>query len=209
MDCPICAKALLDGFVYDWRFSKFRQRFHGSSSKERPGSQFVVFTQNHDQVANALAGRRPITLTLRGLEKVSAALLICAPNLPMLFMGQEYGAETIFTYFTDFQDRDFAKAVSEGTQARIRRISRPGIYRSAIARGLRFLEARLARAGKAGASGDAQVPSRPARTAQKSPLPFQLPQGSHHRRVQSGSTLDYYRTARRVWAMCYHCVQPR
>jgi len=107
-------KSILEGYVYDWRFSRFRKRFHGSSSKDHPGNQFVVFTQNHDQVANALAGKRPVTLTSRALEKVSAALLICAPNLPMLFMGQEYGACTPFTYFTDFQDRDLAKAVSEG-----------------------------------------------------------------------------------------------
>ncbi len=107
-------KALLEGYVYDWRFSKFRKRFHGSSSKDRPGGQFVVFTQNHDQVANALAGKRPVTMISRGLEKVAAALLICAPNLPMFFMGQEYGATTPFTYFTDFHDRDLAKAVSEG-----------------------------------------------------------------------------------------------
>ena len=111
---PDLRKAMTDGYVYDWRFSKFRKRFHGSSSKERPGEQFVVFTQNHDQVANALAGKRPITLTSPTLEKISAALLICAPNLPMFFMGQEYGATSIFTYFTDFQDRDLAKAVSAG-----------------------------------------------------------------------------------------------
>ena len=107
-------KAMQEGYVYDWRFSKFRQRFHGSSSKERPGSQFVVFTQNHDQVANALAGKRPVTIISRGLEKVAAALLICAPNLPLFFMGQEFGTTTPFTYFTDFQDRELAKAVSEG-----------------------------------------------------------------------------------------------
>jgi maltooligosyltrehalose trehalohydrolase len=107
-------KAIVEGYVYDWRCSKFRKRFHGSSSKDRPGSQFVVFTQNHDQVANALAGKRPGTMSSRGLEKVAAALLICAPNLPLFFMGQEYGATTPFTYFTDFQDRDLAKAVSEG-----------------------------------------------------------------------------------------------
>jgi len=107
-------KALLEGYVYDWRFSKFRQRFHGSSSKDRPGSQFVISIQNHDQVANALAGKRPVTMTSRGLEKVAATLLICAPNLPMFFMGQEYGATTSFTYFTDFQDHDLGKAVSEG-----------------------------------------------------------------------------------------------
>jgi maltooligosyltrehalose trehalohydrolase len=111
---PDLRKAILEGYVYDWRFSKARKCFHGSSSKDRPGSQFVVFTQNHDQVANALAGKRPITLTSRGIEKASAAILICAPNLPLLFMGQEYGATSIFTYFTDFQDRDLAKAVSEG-----------------------------------------------------------------------------------------------
>ncbi len=108
------SKAILEGYVYDWRFSKFRKRFHGSSSKDRPGRQFVVSTQNHDQVANALAGKRPVTLASRGFEKVAAALLICAPNLPMFFMGQEYGATTPFTYFTDFQDRDLGKAVSAG-----------------------------------------------------------------------------------------------
>jgi len=111
---PDLRSAMLDGYVYDWRFSKVRKRFHGSSSKERPGEQFVVFTQNHDQVANALAGKRPSTSRSIGIEKAAAALLLCAPNLPMFFMGQEYGASTIFTYFTDFQDRELAKAVSEG-----------------------------------------------------------------------------------------------
>ena len=111
---PDLRKAIVEGYVYDWRFSKFRKRFHGSSSKDRPGSQFVIFTQNHDQVANALAGKRPAASHSIGVEKAAAALMICAPNLPMFFMGQEYGAGTIFTYFTDFQDRDLAKAVSEG-----------------------------------------------------------------------------------------------
>jgi maltooligosyltrehalose trehalohydrolase len=111
---PDLRKAIVEGYVYDWRFSKVRKRFHGSSSKDRPGDQFVVFTQNHDQVANALAGKRPSSMISRGLEKVAAALLICAPNLPMFFMGQEYGATTTFTYFTDFQDRDLARAVSQG-----------------------------------------------------------------------------------------------
>ena len=79
-----------------------------------PAASSSISTQNHDQVANALVGKRPVTLTLRGLEKVAAALLICAPNIPMLFMGQEYGATTPFTYFTDFPDQELGKAVSEG-----------------------------------------------------------------------------------------------
>src|SRR5919205_544806 len=44
------AKAVSHGFVYDGeRRSKFRKRRHGTPSFERPGEQFVVCIQNHDQ----------------------------------------------------------------------------------------------------------------------------------------------------------------
>lgn len=107
-------KAIVEGYVYDWRYSKVRKRWHGSSSADRPGRQFVVFTQNHDQVANARAGKRPASILSSGQEKIAAALLVCAPNLPLFFMGQEFGTKSQFTYFTDFQDHALARAVSEG-----------------------------------------------------------------------------------------------
>ncbi len=107
-------KALVEGFVYDGRYSVFRRRRHGSSSADRPGRQFVVFTQNHDQVANALGGKRAATLLSAGQQKLAAMLLMCAPGLPMLFMGQEFGATTPFVYFTSFHDPKLARAVSEG-----------------------------------------------------------------------------------------------
>lgn len=107
-------KAIVEGFVYDGRYSLFRKRRHGNSSADRPGQQFVVFTQNHDQVANALGGKRPAQMLSLGQQKLAAMILMCAPNLPMLFMGQEFGATTPFLYFTSFHDPELARAVSEG-----------------------------------------------------------------------------------------------
>ena len=97
-------KAITDGFVYDGRRSIYRQRRHGASSASNPGRQFVVFNQNHDQIANADAGRRFSELLTLGQQKLAAAILICAPDLPMLFMGEEFGASSPFNYFTSFAD---------------------------------------------------------------------------------------------------------
>jgi maltooligosyltrehalose trehalohydrolase len=107
-------KALRDGFVYDGRYSISRRRRHGSSSTGRQGCQFVVFTQNHDQVANASVGQRLSGLVAPQAQLLAAMVLICAPNIPMLFMGQEFGATTPFLYFTSFIDIDLGKAVNEG-----------------------------------------------------------------------------------------------
>jgi maltooligosyltrehalose trehalohydrolase len=90
------SKALRDGFVYDGRYSIFRRRRHGNSSARRPGWQFVVFTQNHDQVANGAAGQRLSRLLMRQAQMLAAMVLVCSPNVPMLFMGQEFGATTPF-----------------------------------------------------------------------------------------------------------------
>jgi maltooligosyltrehalose trehalohydrolase len=49
-----------------------------------------------------------------GLLKVGAALLLLAPFVPMLFQGEEWGASTPFLYFTDHQDPELGRAVSEG-----------------------------------------------------------------------------------------------
>jgi len=107
-------KAITDGFVYDGRRSIYRQRGHGASSASNPGRQFVVFNQNHDQIANADAGRRFSELLTLEQQKLAAAILICAPELPMLFMGEEFGASSPFNYFTSFTDPALARAVSEG-----------------------------------------------------------------------------------------------
>lgn len=107
-------KALIRGFVYDGQHSLCRRRRHGSSSADRPGEQFVVFTQNHDQVANAFQGMRSSRLLSLEQRKLAAAVMIFSPFLPLLFMGQEYGETAVFDYFTDHGDATLIEAVREG-----------------------------------------------------------------------------------------------
>jgi len=107
-------KAISEGFVYDGRRSEYRGRHHGAPSVANSGRQFVVFNQNHDQIANADAGRRLSQLVSPAQQRLAATILFCAPALPMLFMGEEFGASTPFNYFTSFTDPALATAVSEG-----------------------------------------------------------------------------------------------
>src|ERR1051325_217217 len=111
------AKAVTEGFVYDGRLSPFRRKSHGNSSVERPGEQFVVFIQNHDQIANAYWGDRLASLVSLEQQKLAAAILLCAPNVPMLFMGQEWGEVAPFLYFTSHTDEAVGQAVREGRKA--------------------------------------------------------------------------------------------
>jgi maltooligosyltrehalose trehalohydrolase len=108
------AKCLRKGFVYDGRWSAYRRRVYGTSSAARPGRQFVAFVQNHDQVANASAGRRLTARVSFGQEKVAAALLLASPFLPLLFMGQEYGETAPFLYFVSHTSPRLVEAVRRG-----------------------------------------------------------------------------------------------
>ena len=111
------ATALKEGFVYSGQRSPFRRRRHGSLSITRPLSQFIVFSQNHDQVGNRAGGERLSTLVPREALKVAAAACLLAPNLPLLFMGEEYGETAPFQYFTDHGDPALAEAVRKGRRA--------------------------------------------------------------------------------------------
>lgn len=108
------AQAWSRSFVYNWRYSPFRKRWHGNDVSDRPGSQFVVAVQNHDQVGNRMLGERLTHLTpFEGL-KLAAANLLFAPAIPMLFMGEEYGEDAPFQYFISHTDDDLVQAVREG-----------------------------------------------------------------------------------------------
>jgi maltooligosyltrehalose trehalohydrolase len=109
------AKAVGDGFVYDGRHSEFRRRRHGTPSGERPGEQFVVCIQNHDQIANAYWGDRLSRLLRPEQHRTAASILLCGPpNVPMLFMGEEWSERAPFLYFTSHTDAELGKAVRRG-----------------------------------------------------------------------------------------------
>ena len=112
--CEQLAKAYKESFVYAWDYAPHRQRYHGSDASDRPGYQFVVCTQNHDQVGNRMLGERLSNLVSFEALKLAAGALLLSPNIPMLFMGEEYGEEAPFLYFVSHRDPDLVEAVREG-----------------------------------------------------------------------------------------------
>lgn len=112
--CEQLAKAYKEGFVYSWKYSEHRKRYHGNDASARPGSQFVVCTQNHDQVGNRMLGERLTQLASFESLKLAAGALLLSPNVPMLFMGEEYGEEAPFLYFISHTDQDLVESVRQG-----------------------------------------------------------------------------------------------
>lgn len=107
-------KAIREGFVYTGEYSPYRKRAHGSSSKGRHAHQFVHFSQNHDQVGNRPLGDRPSRLGSMEALKLAAAVVLLAPGIPLLFMGEEYGETAPFPYFVDHSDPALNEAVRNG-----------------------------------------------------------------------------------------------
>jgi maltooligosyltrehalose trehalohydrolase len=108
------ATALSQGFVYDGRYSVYRDRRHGRAPTGLSGHHFVCCTQNHDQVGNRARGDRLAHLVSPGRLKIAAALLLTSPFIPLLFQGEEWAASAPFQYFTSHSDPDLADAISEG-----------------------------------------------------------------------------------------------
>ena len=101
------------GFVYQGQRYQWQKKPRGTVVKNEPASGFVFYLQNHDQVANHLHGDRIHALASHARYRAIAALLLLAPETPMLFMGQEFGASNPFLFFADHPP-DLAAKVYEG-----------------------------------------------------------------------------------------------
>ncbi len=108
------AIATSEGFVYSGRYSAYRQRSHGTSSKQIPAHQLVVCCQNHDQVGNRMEGERLSRLVSLEAQKLAAGVLLLSPFVPLLFMGEEYGEPAPFLYFVHHSDPGLIEAVRKG-----------------------------------------------------------------------------------------------
>ena len=106
------ARCLSEGFIYQGEKSH-RGQSRGEPSGHLPPTAFVFFLQNHDQIGNRAFGERLITLTDPDSLKVATALLLLSPMVPLLFMGEEWGSQQPFLYFTDHHD-ELADAVRQG-----------------------------------------------------------------------------------------------
>ncbi len=108
------SKAIKQAFVFDGVYSKYRKKTYGNSTKNNGGEQFVIFSQNHDQVGNRKHGERLISLSSFEMAKLIAGCMFVSPNVPMLFMGEEYGERNPFYYFVSHLDEELNRLVNEG-----------------------------------------------------------------------------------------------
>jgi maltooligosyltrehalose trehalohydrolase len=110
------AKTLRGAFFHDGSWSSFRGRSHGRPVDVAtvPGSAFLAYVQNHDQIGNRATGDRISASVSPGLIACGAAIVLLGPYTPMLFMGEEWAASTPWQFFASFPDPDLADAVRDG-----------------------------------------------------------------------------------------------
>ncbi len=105
--------ALKRGFLYQGQWYHWQKIRRGHASLDLHPRNFVIFLQNHDQVANSLRGLRLHQMTSPGTFKALTAMTLLAPSTPMLFQGQEFASNSPFLYFAD-HNPELRKLVHEG-----------------------------------------------------------------------------------------------
>ena len=104
------AKAFHRPHVHDGEYSRFRRRRFGAPADDVPVQRFVVFSQNHDQVGNRAYGDRMPP----DARPLAAFCTLLSPFVPTLFMGEEYGEQAPFQFFSDHIDKRIATATRDG-----------------------------------------------------------------------------------------------
>jgi malto-oligosyltrehalose trehalohydrolase len=113
-------RCLAEGFAYQGETSLHRKRPRGEPSAHLPPTAFVNFLQNHDQIGNRGFGERLTQLSDPRALGVMMAILLLAPSIPLLFMGEEHGASEPFLFFVDF-DPELCEAVRQGRRRELAR----------------------------------------------------------------------------------------
>ncbi len=110
-------KSYKDAYVYDGIYSPGRLKNFGTKASRNSGHQFVVFSQNHDQVGNRMLGERTSQLVSFEMQKLMVGAVMVSPFLPMLFMGEEWSEPHPFLYFVSHSDSALIEGVRKGRKA--------------------------------------------------------------------------------------------
>jgi maltooligosyltrehalose trehalohydrolase len=113
------SSALKWGYLYQGQHYFWQKKTRGESALDVSALEFITYLQNHDQVANSLAGDRIDKLTSAALLRAMTTLWLLSPPTPMLFQGQEFGASNPFLYFAD-HNRELAPMVHRGRKEFLR-----------------------------------------------------------------------------------------
>ena len=125
-DIAAVADALERRFVFLGQYAPHRRRRHGAPAVDVSADHFIISIQNHDQVGNRATGDRLSVLVPPETLRLAAALLLLAPYVPMLFMGEEYGEVAPFLYFVSHSDPDLVEAVRTGRREEFASFGWPG-----------------------------------------------------------------------------------
>jgi malto-oligosyltrehalose trehalohydrolase len=98
-------RALAEGFGWQGEMMEYRGSVRGTPSAQLPPLSFVSFLQNHDQIGNRAFGERLASLVATPALRAAAAVHLLAPQVPMLFMREAWGARTPFLFFCDLDER--------------------------------------------------------------------------------------------------------
>jgi len=115
-----------EGFLYSGQYAPFWRRRRGNSSKDVPAKRFVVYSQNHDQIGNRRDGGRLSQIVSFEKLKLAAAAVLLAPNIPLIFMGEEYSETSPFQYFVSHSDAALIEAVRKGRKEEFAQFSWEG-----------------------------------------------------------------------------------
>jgi maltooligosyltrehalose trehalohydrolase len=110
------ARSLSSGFIYQGETSAFRGGARGEPSGALSPMAFINFLGNHDQIGNRPLGDRLESVARTEAIEAALAVMLLAPAIPMLFMGEEWGSRTPFPFFCDFQG-ELAHAVRQGRRS--------------------------------------------------------------------------------------------
>jgi 1,4-alpha-glucan branching enzyme/maltooligosyltrehalose trehalohydrolase len=107
-------RCLTEGFAWQGESSPYRDDARrGEPSAYLPPQAFIAFLQCHDQIGNRAFGERITQIAPEPAVRAAAAIILLAPAIPMLFMGEEFGATSPFRFFCDFSG-ELGKAVTQG-----------------------------------------------------------------------------------------------
>ena len=109
-------KVFESGFFHTGTRSSFRGRTHGHpiDTWRTPTWRLVVCSDNHDQIGNRAKGERLSSKITPAQQAIAAMLTLLSPFTPMIFMGEEWGAETPWRFFTSHPEPELAEMVRAG-----------------------------------------------------------------------------------------------
>jgi malto-oligosyltrehalose trehalohydrolase len=121
-DTEKLGRALAQGFAFQGEVMRYRGSARGEPSAQLRPERFVAFIQNHDQVGNRALGERLSAIAPTAAVNAITAVYLLLPQIPMLFMGEEWHSARPFQFFCDF-GAELADAVRDGRRQEFSRFT--------------------------------------------------------------------------------------